>query len=385
MDAHSSFAYLLENIPTWRASTVALASHASARRDEFAADYTRRVHQIRTKRKRTASMASIHTSDMPAVDDEPTKAEETCSNQTPDLGQLDPFEAGNRYLYAQARRTKKQGPSIRSGASGPQKFRNKHHVIVMYDGHVQEALDSLVRKLGAGRNNIRRGRLDLAASKGFQLPRLSGRDLNGIDVPRPVNMSRSTPTMVPKIRREPVIRLNEDDDEAHFTYADRQLESIQGLFETAAHQFLRDGDCESELKLVLGKFDALLARTDVALEALKYLQADTSDTRSPPGLDYDPGLDSDMSLSPPSFDLLSTPPNRGVATKFDGPVLGSHPLDRLEPRGILSAPVIKSDDHVGNGLDSSNIEVDDMTDDESMDEVIDLAHFRRTFPRNVRV
>jgi hypothetical protein len=386
MDAHSSFIYLLESIPTWRASTAALASHAATKREEFAAEYTRRVHQIKTKRKRTASMTSIHTSDIPAIDEEVTKPKDTISNQTPDLGQLDPFEAGNRCLYAQARRKKKQGPSIRSSASGAQKFRNKHHVIVMYDGHVQEELDSLVRKLGNGRNNIRKGRLDLAASKGFQLPRLSGRDLRGIDVPRSGNMSRSTPTLASKVRREPVIRLNEDDDEAHFTYADRQLESIQGLFETAAHQFLRDGDCESELKLVMGKFDALLARANVASEALKHLQADMSDSQtSAPGLDVDLGLDSDMSVSPPSLDFLRTPPNGGISTKFDGPVFGSHPLDTLKHQGILSAPLIKSDDLIGNGLDSNNIEVDDMTDDESIAEVVDFAQFRSTFPRKVRV
>lgn len=46
--------------------------------------------------------------------------------------------------------------------------------------------------------------------------------------------------------------------ESSFDYADKQLELAQSLCETAAHQFLRCGDCSSELESVKEKFNLVL-------------------------------------------------------------------------------------------------------------------------------
>ncbi|KIY01250.1 uncharacterized protein Z520_02802 [Fonsecaea multimorphosa CBS 102226] len=387
MDAHSSFVYLVDNLPTWRASIEALSVHAAGKHAEFAAEYSRLVNQAKPKRRKTPSTSSIHTQDQEQGDDQTRTIKSADRLSSPDPRQINPLEAGNKYLYAQARRKRKPGPSIRSGASGPQKFRNRHHVVVYYDGSLQVQLDTMVKQIGIGRNNLRKGKAALAAARGFRLPTLTARTSHGLSVLNDIRgsmISRSTPAFLPGKSQISAPNPAASNEEASFLQVDKELEQIQALCETAAHQFLRDGDCRTELESMLQKFDALLGQAFAAAETLKKVQEESQEASRADDLDseFSHGFaDSDASLSTkPSFDHLATP-RLGVGRGQVALPLGQ-PLDSMKPHAFHSAPDIAAPDSPA-GLVSDTIEVDDASDQGSI--VVDISEYRLTNTRRVRL
>ncbi len=383
MDAYSSFVFLVENLPKWQASIESLALRSAEKNAEFTAEYKRLVIQARPRHKRTASVSSIHTADEQVADEQADPTESVDALSSPDPVHINPLEAGNRYLYAQARRKRKPGPSIRSGASGPQNFRNRNHVVVYYDSALQKQLDSLVKQVGLGRNSLRKGKNALAAATGFRLPTLptsGSRDVSTLEDLRPAITSRSTSALLP-IKQTAVPIVQSLSDEASFVKADKDLEQIQALCETAAHQFLRDGDCKTELETIRQKLDALLSHATLTAESLKRLKesrellpADSSASES------NHGSESDGTLSTqPSLDFLPIPRN-GLA-KGPSPLSFTHPLDSLKPQAIFSAPIIPTL-AVANELTTDTIEVDDTSDQDSI--VVDLSQYRVRNPWRVQ-
>ncbi|KAK4946836.1 hypothetical protein LTR10_014339 [Elasticomyces elasticus] len=332
MDAHSSFVYLLDNLPVWKTTITSLSAYAAQKNSEFVNEYSQLVNQIRPKRQKSASLTSIHTND----EDVPS---------LPNRVEINPLEAGNRYLYAQATKKRKPGTSVRSGASGPQKFRNKNQVIVYYDASLQEQLDSMVKLIGVGRNNLRKGK-------------------KVVDRPQ---------TPVP-------------DDESSFLLVDRELESIQSLCEIAAHQFLRDGDCSTELNSILQKLDAVLVQSTKTAESLKKFTDQQNETAQEE-TDSDvctlvsDTTQSDTTLSSQSF-LNRGPYIRSGLCKDSGPTLLNRTLEDMKAHELsLSAPEIS--DNNAPGLLSDNIEVDDASDQSSI--VVDITQYRLANPRRTRV
>ncbi|OCT44775.1 hypothetical protein CLCR_05988 [Cladophialophora carrionii] len=385
MDAHSSFVYLVDNLPKWRTTLDSLATHTAEKHAEFVAEYARLLKQARPKRKKTPSISSIHSTEEQASIDDQASGEENVDN-TSSHGpiEINPLEAGTRYLFAQARRKRKPGTSIRSGASGPQKFRNRNHVVVYYDSYLQKQLDAMVKEVGLGRNNLRKGKNALAAATGFQLPSLATLSGNGglassaFDDFRPPNMSRSTSALL-SVKKSVTLSPQPPSNQASFIQADKELEQIQSLCETAAHQFLRDGDCKSELDTIRGRLDALLVQATRAAASLKKLQeeqeavhADSSASES----HHETESRGTLSTQP-SFDLL--PPQKIAVAKTLHPPAISHPLDGLKPQGFLSAPAVST---LGHELANDTIEVDDSSDQESI--VVDLSQYRLTNPRRIR-
>ncbi|EXJ74961.1 uncharacterized protein A1O5_01657 [Cladophialophora psammophila CBS 110553] len=387
MDAHSSFVYLVDNLPTWRACIHSLSVHATEKHAEFAAEYSRLVNQARPKRRKTPSISSIHTQDQEQGDDHDHMVQSADGLSSPETRHINPLEAGNRYLYAEVRRKRKPGPSIRSGASGPQKFRNKHHIVVYYDGYLQEQLDTMVKQIGIGRNNLRKGKTALAAARGFRLPTLTARSSHGIsmlDDIRSSMISRSTSTLLAGKTRAPLQNPSASNEEVSFLRVDKELEQIQTLCETAAHQFLRDGDCKTELESMLQKFDALLVQASATAETLKKVQEESQEASQADdfGSDFNHGCgDSDGTLSTkPSLDRLPTP--KIGATRDSSPLALGQSLEGMKPHGFYGAPGIPSDDHPA-GLASDTIEVDDASDQGSI--VVDISQYRLTNPRRVRL
>ncbi|EXJ55546.1 hypothetical protein A1O7_08474 [Cladophialophora yegresii CBS 114405] len=387
MDAHSSFVYLVDNLPKWRTTFDSLATHTAEKHAEFVAEYARLVKQARPKRKKTPSISSLHTTDEQDSIDNSASGEENVDNSSSNAPiEINPLEAGTRYLYAQTRRKRKPGTSIRSGASGPQKFRNRSHVVVYYDSYLQKQLDAMVKEVGLGRNNLRKGKNALAAATGFQLPTLatlsgnSGLVSSTFEDFRPPNMSRSTSALL-SVKKSVARSPQATSDQASFIQADKELEQIQSLCETAAHQFLRDGDCKSELDTIRGKVDALLVQATRTAESLRNLQdhheavhVDSSASES----NHDTESRGTLSTQP-SLDLLP-PPKTSVAKTLHPPAI-SHRLDGLKPQGFFSAPAVPT---LGSPQEFVNdtIEVDDSSDQESI--VVDLSQYRLTNPRRVR-
>lgn len=377
MTAHSSFLYLVENIPHWQREVNTLAYRAHVKNTEFIAEYARLINQVRPKRKKTPSLASINTTDGQAIDRPDSIAS---SSSSLDRVEIDPFEAGNKYLYAQARRKRKPGSVIRSAASGPQKFRNKNQVVVYYDGFMQDHLDALVRSVGNGRNNLRKGKNSLAASRGFQLPRLTRtlvRDLSAFDE----NKSRSTSALLGKQKTEPSSEQEVANHESTFLQVDKELESIQSLCEVAAHQFLRDGDCQTEMDLLKQKLKDLHSRVKSNADVLHKFEATQHSQSEALGSslsDLIRGSDSDATLSTrPSLDVLHTP-KLGAGALPGMP----HPLGHKMSRpGFFSAPDITSHEDPPL-LVADDIEVDDDSDPD--DFIVDVTSFRMAGAQRTR-
>ncbi|KAI1611033.1 hypothetical protein EDD37DRAFT_361651 [Exophiala viscosa] len=385
MDAHSSFVYLLDNLPIWKTTITSLSTYAAQKNFEFVNEFAQLVNQIRPKRKLSPSVASIHTNDEAAeqhTDDVPS---------IPNRAEINPLEAGNKYLYAQATKKRKPGTSIRSGASGPQKFRNKNQVIVYYDSSLQDQLDSMVKSLGVGRNNLRKGKNALVAARGFRLPTLGirAREYPSLDSLRSTMISRKTSSLAPisgkKVADRPQTPVA--DDESSFLLVDRELESIQSLCETAAHQFLRDGDCSTELNSILQKIDAVLAQATKTAESLKKFteqqnEAAQEDTDSDGCTLVSGGTtQSDTTLSVQSF-LDRGPYIRSGLSKDCGPTLTTRTLEDMKAQE-LSFGVPELSDNNAPGLSTDNIEVDDASDQSSI--VVDITQYRLANPRRTRV
>jgi hypothetical protein len=361
-----------------------LSTHTAEKNAEFVAEYARLLKQARPKRKKTPSVSSIHTTDeQDPIDDKASTVENADNTSSPGPIHINPLEAGTRYLYAQTRRKRKPGTSIRSGASGPQKFRNRNHVVVYYDSYLQNQLDAMVKEVGLGRNNLRKGKNALAAATGFQLPTLprnAGLGSSMFDDFRPPTMPRSTSALL-SVKKSVTLAPQPTSDQASFIQADKELEQIQSLCETAAHQFLRDGDCKTELDSIRQKLDALLVQATQTAESLKKLQEKHEAVHTDSSVsESNHGTESRSTLSThPALDLLPTP-NIGV-TKNLHPLASGHPLDGLRPQGFFSAPAISAPG-TPHELITDTIEVDDTSDQESI--VVDLSQYRLTNPRRIR-
>jgi hypothetical protein len=360
MDATTSFVYLTDNLPNWIEQVMELSTHASKKHAEYVAEYTQRLTHMRPKKERTPSVDSVQIYKDEPLQQPPSQiieppSESTPEPSTPNALHISPLEPGNKYLLAQAQRKRKLGSSIRSGASGPQKFRSKHMVVIYYDAYLQAQLDSLVKGIGGARNNLRKGKLSRSASKGFQLPCLRrAPDHKSYSVP-PLNGLKKPPTPSTSLATDPKIQLanhNPTGDEA-FTTADKHLEAAQTLCETAAHQVLRDGDCTIELIKVLERLNTLL---ELASATVVQLREEDAEQKEEEGNQKQ--IDSDTT---PLADTSSPPSLAHSSTSKLAPSLNEK-ID-FSP----GPPLISS-----GGV--TEIEVDDDSDQESI--VVDISKFR---------
>jgi hypothetical protein len=356
--APSSFVYLVENIPDWQKEVETLSERASVKKGEFKAEYARFVGQIKPRRKQppmehySPPDGPLDSRDLPSP---------------PDRTEIDPFEAGNRYLYAQSRRKRKPGPSFRSGASGPQKFRTKNQVVVYYDGFLQEHLDALVKQIGSGRNNLRKGKNALVADQGFQLPRPSratAPDCDSIEDKRSTLASRSTSALLAGRNINLTVRPETTQHETTFLQVDKELESIQSLCEVAAHRFLRDGDCQMEMNTIKQKLGEVLGRATTTAEILKKLAEDQSSKISKVETDNDSENPLSVKLSLTYTSKLSPQSSRGI----------NGTLDEMQARGGSFSASDNSFGSTQASIVADVIEVDDDSDQEDI--MVDMTAFR---------
>ena len=281
--------------------------------------------------------------------DEPLSA--TVSLATPidpvalHTSEISPLEPENKYLFANARRAKrKQGTSIRSGASVPQRFRNQHQVIIYYDSNVQDSLEALVKDIGTARNNLRKGKQARELERGLSLPALSmsnfGRRRRGPGQPTP---PKSTPST--EITIEPKSPLNQTppDEDSCFDDVTKDLESAQALCETAAHQFLRDGDCILEIDRIRSS------------------------------------LNNAMKISDAQVELLGREKDAKAATSNDSLAADEQPLVKPQNLDIAATVVAKinpSITPVTQNLASIEMEADSDNDDDQPELVFDISKFR---------
>lgn len=340
MDALASFVYLTDHLPTWISQINTLATHVVTKREEFTAEYKRVLEHARPKRKKTPSITSLPTNNKQQSlrsQKNDTNARDTLSIPRPT--DISPLEPANKYLFANARRGKRrQGTSFRSCASGPQTFRNQHQVIIYYDSILQDSFEGLVKDIGTARNNLRKGKQAKALERGLRLPSFGSgnysRTQRGLYLP-----ALSKPRLSTDIAVEPKPLLHDfpPDDDASFTQSTKDLEAAQALCESAAHQFLRDGDCTVEINKIRAHLENALA---VAKAQIETWQQENRE----PGTDV---MDTETAPKTESHDMACAAAGRQAAKTM---------------------PVINAE--------ATEIEVDSDDDTDQGDMVIDISRFR---------
>lgn len=273
MDALTSFVYLNDHLPTWISEINNLAAQVVTKREEFTAEYRRVLEQARPKRKKSPSVTSVKTNEKQSSigsqkNDKISRNVLALARPT----EISPLDPENKYLFANARRGKRrQGTSFRSVASGPQTFRNQHEVIIYYDSSLQNSFEGLVKGIGTARNNLRKGKQARALERGLRLPSFGpgnhGRTQRAsLLLSSPQKSSLSSEIMLGSKRLPNDVPF---DDDASFTEISKDLEAAQALCETAAHQFLRDGDCTLEIDRIREHFEKVSKLAKLQIDILE--------------------------------------------------------------------------------------------------------------------
>ena len=383
MDAVSSFVHLTDNIPSWLDQLAHLTKHAAEKNAEFVAEYTQVVNNLRPKRIKSPSLQSIHSDREPSIHLSHIDPQDEDALPThPQATEINPLEAGTKYLYAQAQKRRRPDSSIRSGASGPQKFRNKNQVIIYYDSHLQAELDSMVKALGVARNNLRKGNIALTASRGFQLPALSRRLDSAPLTPSTENIRSqaiSRPAVLGKYNLRSSSQIPSNEDETCFTDVDKMLEGIQGLYETAAHQFLRDGDCRAELEDARASLGAVLEKAKPTVEVLKAKAMKNQETTAKDQAESK-DTDSETTLSAtPSIEHLNPIFNKVVSTSI------AQTVEDMKNLANMSAPAPSTAAKSPLPTAGMTIEVDDDASEDGSLADLDISQFRSNNARQMRV
>lgn len=332
MDPLASFTHLLDNIPSWLSKLDDLSTQVT----EQHANFQQLTHSAELKlvRQKTGSTESLRPQDKTETpEDRRDKAVEvTVTSVLPNQPQHN--QADNAIALKVAQRKRKPASAL-SAASGPIKHRTRSMVIVYYDSAVQEAFEFLVRNIAGARNNLRKGQA--AASFKSRMASLGMAS-------SPFSVGGRRETIDPKMMLRRTNRTaSTDNATSAFDVADKNLEKAQALCESAAHQFLRDGNCNEEIQSTKQNFESCLEVAQREVERLR----DEQERHAPEKENIE---------------------ENGNEVNIKETVHNNLP-PRFEP------PITKPVHFAGIGT----IEVDDNTDAESVH--IDLSAIRRTTRR----
>ncbi|KAK2880058.1 hypothetical protein FQN49_000605 [Arthroderma sp. PD_2] len=290
-DPSQCFSHLTEHIPIWLTRVTDLASHTAAKHAEFAAEYTRLSKSKPRQRRRRNS--SLHTNrpedDLRSI---ASRKDKTSSGSTSrHLDSQDPFldpmifkrltRQNNQDAINRKRKPDAGFTSTASDADSGATRRVRQQVVIHYDAQTQTVLERLVRDIGGARNQIRKGRMNYMMKVDFSRRAFPSNlfpggddDENTLTLPQHPSFrkSRSThfdskPTLTNGTT--PSATAASKPSASAFDLTDKQLELAQSLCETAAHQFLRNGDCSRELSKTLERLGTALGMAKAEGERLE--------------------------------------------------------------------------------------------------------------------
>ena len=332
MEPLASFTHLLDNVPSWLSKLDDLSTQVTEQHATFL--QLTRSTELKLVRQKTGSTESLRPQDkIETPEDRRDKAVEvTVTSVSPDQPQH--YQADDPPVVKEAHRKRKPASAL-SAASGPMKHRTRSMVIVYYDSGVQGAFESLVRNIAGARNNLRKG----MAAASFK-SRMNSLGMAG----SPFTVGGGRKTIDPKsMLRRTNPTTSTDGATSAYDVADKNLEKAQALCESAAHQFLRDGNCVDEIQGTKKNFESCL---EVAKKEVERLRAEKEQ----------------MASEEETFE------ENGNEVNMEGAV-HNNISSRVEP------PTTKPVHFAGIGT----IEVDDNADAESVH--IDLSAIRRTTRR----
>ncbi|EAW12964.1 uncharacterized protein ACLA_014010 [Aspergillus clavatus NRRL 1] len=307
MDALGAFSYMSDNLPSWIGRVSELAAHTAAKHREYTEAY-KKYATVRPRRRKNSSVCSIRTEEIcPSALDCGSSIEAT--QGTPAAGPR-PLTSQIRLINNPRKRSADEDSSPDSTEESAGFVSIRHNVVIHYDGHTQKLLEEMVRNIGTARNNVRRGKMSQISLGGVrsgafgrearvnrpppvmpsQLESPDGELLAGIRSAR----NRGPPPGEASQQRGPL-------RETAFDIADKQLELLHSLCETAAYQVLRYGDCSTELAAVVEKFRILL---ELATREVQRLKPDV-----PPETNEEPEAALTVSTGKPNADSHSDKPH----------------------------------------------------------------------------
>ncbi|PGH31907.1 hypothetical protein GX50_05290 [[Emmonsia] crescens] len=279
VDVLQCFTFISDKAPSWVTRITDLAAHTKAKHAEFTAEYARLAASgngaiTKPRRRKNSSVHSIQPDDMhPSIKAAVSKKGSKKDSKKEDENQEAAViveETNEDYMdpmtllrmskhYPNDVNQRKRNIATSKSAGTDRIVRPRQLVVVHYDSETQSSLEQLVRDIGGARNNIRKGRMSQMMKSGFGFKFLDatnkGKSLIGAGARNPLDPS-SKPTKSPC-------------KETAFDLVDKQLELAQSLCETAAHQFLRCGDCALELEKAKERFSTVLDLARVEIERLK--------------------------------------------------------------------------------------------------------------------
>jgi hypothetical protein len=259
MDALQCFNFISESLPSWMSRVSDLAVHTATKQAEFSEEYKKLTH-TQTRRRKNSSCRSIR----PGQEDGAERQQSPEKASVPQEKDLTDSTAKGAPAPNTRKRGTEQAPSIQS-ADGPQVIRTRHSVVVHYDGHTQRELEQVVRDIGSARNNIRKGKMTQLMKKPNLALEMFSKRISLREASRSiVAPSDARPSVLASMGRSRNVQ-----KESSFDFADKQLESAQSLCEAAAHQFLRSGDCSTELENIQQKFRLVLEAAESEVDRLR--------------------------------------------------------------------------------------------------------------------
>ncbi|KAI4247565.1 MAG: hypothetical protein LQ352_006140 [Teloschistes flavicans] len=245
MDALGSFIHLTDNIPDWLSKLDSLAVQVAEQHSRFKRLSHTQFTKVRLSKKHD-STESLRPPKDDADDHVPIHFPET-SVPPKDIPATSQPLPENTLVAKDIQRKRKSDSADLSGASGPQRYRTRSMVIVYYNSAIQEAFESLVRDIASARNNLRKGKTAASFKARMALIAMgTDDDEDGYPILNPKLLVKCTP------------RGSSLAADPSFDEVDGHLEAAQNLCEVAAHQFLRDGDCEEELAGTRQRFEDCL-------------------------------------------------------------------------------------------------------------------------------
>lgn len=300
VDGVQCFTYVTENVPSWIERVSALAKHCAQKHAEFAEEYKKLAHTITPRRRKNSSVHSIHSSAA--------------------------SRAGVSGTQSARRRKRDQDEASRVSGEFNQVLRNRHRLVIHYDGYTQKELEQFTRDLGIARNNIRKGRI----AEMMRNPS-AGLDMMPSTMSSAALLGRSQPDSA---QAEADSSQTGERQENIFDAVDKQLEAVQNLFEIAAHQSLRCGDCSREFQQAQEKLGTVQESAKEAMQRLQEIRA-----KEPPP--------SEQTTTEPLVEKIKI-----KNVKIDGPTsTGSQTPPASKPTNGMSIEVDDADSNSSVSLD----------------------------------
>ncbi|KAL9129059.1 MAG: hypothetical protein Q9217_002399 [Psora testacea] len=351
MDALQSFTYLTDSIPQWITDLDDLIIKCEIQYERFTRITAHGEVKLTRKKKHDSTESLRPGKDgitTATLKNNKTTSAIAANNHIPTSSPaLRPDASTADFAIQELRRKRRAGSDLSGAPSTQTPYRMKSMVVVYYDSDIQNAFETLVKNIAGARNNLRKGKNSATfkariASIGIGPPSLpSSRGLDDFPILGPKMM---TPTLA----RTKLGRQSGGNAMKCFEDADRDLEEAQNLCERAAHQFLRDGDCHTEIDGTRKRFKTCEDLAKIEVERLrKEAEAEKVQEKE------DEAEEKTLVGEPTPPAVEEGPLVVNVAAKTDQPPL-------------------KQFSFAGTGA----IEIDDGSDAESMN--VDLSAIRRT-------